>query len=138
MIHKRLKELRKSHRETLDRWVEITGISKSALSRMENGKQQVTYEDIEVFFNKITRSQEEKDCLIYGVVPTRSQNNTLEQQLQKAHEEIEWLKKIIELDKLRPIIINNQITTTTKDSQAQKGGQNCDRTHCKPVKSGHT
>lgn len=138
MIHKRLKELRKSHRETLDRWVEITGISKSALSRMENGKQQVTYEDIEVFFNKITRSQKEKDYLIYGVDPPRSQNNTLEQQLQKAHEEIEWFKKIIELDKMRPIIINNQIIPTTEDSQAQKGGQNCDRTHCKPVKSGHT
>ena len=138
MIHKRLKQIRKNHRETLDQWVELTGISRSALSRIENGKQQLTYEDIQIIFAKITRSQKEKDYLIYGVDPPRSQNNTLEQQLQKAYEEIEWFKKIIELDKMRPIIINNQITPTTEDSQAQKGGQCCDRTHCKPVKSGHT
>jgi len=141
MIHDRLKEIRKSHRETLDQWVELTGISRSALSRIENGKQQLTYDYIQVIFAKITRSQKEKDYLIYGTNPVRDQNVTLEQQLLKAQEEINWLKKIIELDKSRPIIINNQITPTLQDShdtQALKGGQNCDRTHCKPVKSGNT
>lgn len=110
MIHDRLKEIRKSHRETLDQWVELTGISRSALSRIENGKQQLTYDYIQVIFAKITRSQKEKDYLIYGTNPVRDQNVTLEQQLLKAQEEINWLKKIIELDKSRPIIINNQIT----------------------------
>jgi len=138
MIHERLKEIRKSHKETLDQWVELTGISRSALSRIENGKQNLTYDDIQIIFAKITRSQKEKDYLIYGTTPARDQDATLEQQLLKAQEEINWLKKIIELDKSRPIIINNQITPRVHDTQAQKGGQNCDRTHCKPVKSGHT
>lgn len=103
MIYQRLKMLRKKHGETLEQWEKLTGISKSAISRIENGKQSGTFEELGIFLEKVARNQEEKDFLIYGKTPKRdkkeesSYTTYLEQQLQKANDDIIWLKRVVEL-----------------------------------------
>jgi transcriptional regulator with XRE-family HTH domain len=103
MIYQRLKILRKKHGETLEQWEELTGISKSAISRIENGKQSGTFEELGIFLEKVARNQEEKDFLIYGKTPKRDKKEEslyttyLEQQLQKANDDIIWLKRVVEL-----------------------------------------
>lgn len=131
MIRKRIKILRDKYGKTLETVSLETGLSVKKLSRLERGDTQGNFTDFEKIISKVAITQDDKYFLATGEYLVSSESD----RVIKLQEEIEWLKKIIELDRTRPIIIQH---TDNNIKQAQKGGQNCDQRTPKSVKSGHT